>query len=89
MAEISDTDKRLDKNDKEHIAIMEKLDAFKDFFNDKINSLQVDIARMPDKILERADDRYASKTAEKVIYALVGAVCLAFIMGLWEILKTS
>lgn len=89
MAEISDIDKRLDKNDKEHITIMEKLDAFKDFFNDKINSLQVDIARMPDKILERADDRYASKTAEKIIYALVGAVCLAFIMGLWEILKTS
>ena len=89
MAEISDIDKRLDKNDKEHITIMEKLDAFKDFFNDKINSLQVDIARMPDKILERADERYASKTAEKVIYALVGAVCLAFIMGLWEILKTS
>lgn len=87
MVEISDTDKRLDKNDKEHIAIMEKLDAFKDFFNDKINSLQVDIARMPDKIFERADKRYASKTIEKLAYGVLGAVCLAFVMGVWELLK--
>jgi len=89
MARTSNTEKRLDQNDKEHITIMEKMDAFREFFNEKINALSLDIAKMPDKILERADERYASKTAEKVIYALVGAVCLAFIMGLWEILKTS
>jgi hypothetical protein len=71
------------RNDKEHKSIMEKIDSF----GEKIEMLSIKIAQMPDEILKRADERYASKTAEKVIYGIVGAICLAFLMGLWELIK--
>ncbi len=72
-----------DRNDREHKSIMEKIDSF----GEKIEMLSIKIAQMPDEILKRADERYASKTAEKVIYGIVGAICLAFLMGLWELIK--
>ena len=73
----------LRKNEEEHKSFMEKIDSI----SDKIEALSVKIAEIPDKILERADKRYASKTAEKVIYGLVGAVCVAFVMALWELIS--
>lgn len=74
---------KLEINDKEHSIIMEKLDSF----GEKLEILSVKIAQLPDEILKRADERYASKTAERVIYALVGAVCFAFIMGVWKLIE--
>jgi len=72
--------------DKEHDHIMEKIDALKDDIKEDIKNLSVAIAKMPEEIFKRADERYASKTAERAIYALVGAICLAFVMGLWYLL---
>ena len=50
----------------------------------KIDRLSVEVASLPDRILVRADKRYASKTAEIVIYGLVGVILTAFILGVWE-----
>ena len=33
------------------------------------------------------DGRYAAKTAERIIYGLVGAICLAFVLAMWELIK--
>lgn len=74
---------KLVKNEQEHKTIMEKMDKF----GEKLEAMSVKIAELPDEIFRRADERYASKTAERVIYGLVGAVCLAFILGLWELVK--
>lgn len=74
---------KLSKNEQEHKTIMEKMDKF----GEKLEAMSVKIAELPDEIFRRADERYASKTAERVIYGLVGAVCLAFILGLWELVK--
>ena len=62
---------------------MEKIDEF----GKKLEDISVKIASLPDQILERADSRYASKTAEKLIYGLVGIVCAAFVMALWELIS--
>lgn len=74
---------KLDKNELEHLTLMEKMDKF----GEKLEAISVKIAQLPDEIFKRADDRYASKTAEKVIYGLVGAVCFAFVLALWELVK--
>ena len=71
------------QHDREHQTFMEKIDSL----GEKIELLSIKIAQMPDEILKRADERYASKTAEKVIYGIVGAICLAFLMGVWELIK--
>ena len=86
MAKKKSITEQFKHNDKEHEFIMEKMDAFKDDIKDDIKKLSIAIAQMPDEIFKRADERYASKTAEKVIYALVGAILLAFVMGLWQLL---
>lgn len=78
---------RFKNNDKEHFSIMEKLDALKDDMNEKFTLLSIEIAKMPEKILEKADSRYASKTVEKALYGAIGAVCVALIMWVIDILK--
>lgn len=67
--------------DNKYSYIMEKIDRT----NDKLDDLAVCVASLPDKILERADKRYASKTAERVIYSLVGVILSAFIIAIWEL----
>ena len=74
---------KLDKNEQEHTTIMDKLDNF----GEKLEALSVKMAQLPDEIFKRADERYAAKTAERVIYGLVGAICLAFVLALWELIK--
>jgi len=54
---------------------MEKIESLED----KVDKLAVSIASLPDDIFKRADERYASKTAERAIYALVGALCLGIV----------
>ena len=46
---------------------------------DAVNDLRVDVARMPELILEKSEGKFASKTTEKIVYALVGIICLAVI----------
>lgn len=74
---------KLSKCELENASIMEKLDTF----GDKLEALSIKMAQLPDEILKRADERYADKNAERVVYAMVGAICLAFILALWEMLK--
>ena len=74
---------KLSKNEQEHLTIMEKMDKF----GDKLESISIKLAQLPDEVLKRADERYASKTAEKVIYGLVGVVCSAFLLAIWELIK--
>ena len=88
MGKQDTIDERLNKNDKDHNAIMEKFDAFKDDINEKFRLLSIEIAKMPEKILEKADDRYASKTVEKALYGAIGATCVALIMWVIDILKS-
>lgn len=61
--------------------IMEKLDSFAE----KLESIKIQLAELPEKIFEKGDERYASKTSERVIYGMVGIVITAFIVGLWEL----
>ena len=74
---------KLSKNEQEHLTIMEKMDKF----GDKLELISIKLAQLPDEVLKRADERYASKAAEKVIYGLVGVVCSAFLLALWELIK--
>ena len=83
MSTFDSINEKLRNNEKEHSAIMEKIDEF----GKKLEDISVKIASLPDQILERADRRYASKTAEKLIYGLVGVVCAAFVMALWELIS--
>ena len=83
MSTFDSINEKLRNNEKEHSAIMEKIDEF----GKKLEDISVKIASLPDQILERADRRYASKTAEKIIYGLVGVVCAAFVMALWELIS--
>lgn len=72
-------------NEKEHITIMTELKKV----GEDIANISIQIAKLPQDILDLADKRYASKTAERVIYGLVGAVCLAFVYGLIELIKNG
>lgn len=83
MSTMDSVNEILKNNEKEHTTFMEKIDAI----GEKLEAVSVKIAQLPDQILERADKRYASKTAEKIIYGLVGAVCVAFVMALWELIS--
>ena len=76
-------EQQLIKNEQEHKTIMEKIDRF----GEKLEEISIKLASLPDDIFKRADDRYASKTAERVIYGLVGIVCGGFLLAIWELLK--
>jgi len=56
-----------------HKTMMEKFDELKDD-NKRIEIL---ITGLPEKIFEKADERYASKTVEKAVYAAIGFMCFA------------
>ena len=83
MSTIDSINEKLRNNEKEHTTIMDKIDEF----GRKLEEVSVKIASLPEQILEKADKRYASKTAEKIIYGLVGAVCVAFVMALWKLIE--
>ena len=74
---------KLTKNEQEHLTIMDKMDKF----GDKLEEISIKLATLPDDIFKRADERYASKTAERAIYTLIGLVCGGFLLAIWEILK--
>lgn len=53
-----------------------------------INNLRVDIAKLPERIFEKGDRRYASKLSEKLIYGMVGTVLtLVLIAVVYLVLK--
>jgi hypothetical protein len=83
LSNMDNIQAQLDDNKAEHKTIMEQL---KDF-SDKLTELMLKVEGLPSKILERADERYASKTTEKAVYGLIGAICLAVVYALVELIK--
>lgn len=57
---------------------MEKFDNIQQ----EITEIKVSIAELPEKILEKANEKFASKLTEKVVYALLVLVFLAAV-GFW------
>lgn len=41
---------------------------------DAVNDVKIQIAKLPDELLERTDKRYAGKTTEKIVYSSVGVI---------------
>ena len=39
---------------------------------DAVNDLRVDIAALPEKLLEKSDERYAGIRVEKIVYGVAG-----------------
>jgi hypothetical protein len=64
-----------------HNSLMEKID----HIIDKINSLEVKMAELPDRVLERADKKFASKLVEKIVYGMLGAIALGILYALMEL----
>jgi hypothetical protein len=60
----------------------EKFDAIKD----SINNLAIDVAALPDKILIRADQRYADKKTEKLMDKIVWLLISSLVMSLFAII---
>lgn len=78
---MKDIIRQLDKNNEEHRTIMEKID----LFGEKIEALSIKIAELPEAIFKKTDEKYASKTVEKVMYAFIGIILTSFIIALWEL----
>lgn len=81
LLELTNIKKDMASNNEVHKIIMEKLDNF----GEKLEAMRIQIAELPEKIFEKGDERYASKTSERVIYGMVGIVITSFIVGLWEL----
>ena len=57
----------------------DKIDKFKDNFVKFELSITKQIAELPKKVMDEAKCEFASKTTEKIVYALVGVICLAVV----------
>jgi hypothetical protein len=69
----------------------EKIDKIAEGISDiktDMTAIKVDIACLPQAIFEKGDNRYASKTVERAVYALIGIIVFA-VMGalLAQVLK--
>lgn len=71
------------ENNEAHKILMDKLEDF----SNKLEIVQISIAKLPDELTQRFDERYASKTFERLMYALIGMVLTGFVVALWEIIK--
>lgn len=74
----AETLKRLEFLEANQIKFMEKMDNLEE----KIDAIKVSLASLPDEIFRRADERYASKIYEKAMYGLIGAIVLAVIYAI-------
>lgn len=59
------------------IKMMEKLEKF----GDKIEDIQISIAKLPEALTEKFDERYASKETEQYFKKAVGVVLTAVILA--------
>ncbi len=55
-----------------------KIDDLKKLMSD----LRIDIAKLPEKVFEKCDKRYASKLAERVIFGMVGVILTTVLMAI-------
>ena len=65
------TEKKLITNQECHAFRKEFMCEVQDV-KDAVNNLRVDIASLPEKLLEKTDKKYASKTVEKAVYGTIG-----------------
>ncbi len=72
-------DTKLQNNFNEYI--MKNIDDLKQ----AVAQIQVSIAELPQAIFDKSDERYASKTVEKVVYAVCGAVGLVIVYTLLSV----
>lgn len=45
---------------------------------DSVNALKIEIVKLPDVIMEKAETKFASKLTEKIVYGLCGFILLGF-----------
>lgn len=67
---------------RQHENIMQEFKEFKD----KLDDVKFEVAKLPEKLIEKMDGRYVLKDVfdpiKKIVYGLVGAILLAFVAGL-------
>ena len=82
LLELSNLKKDMASNNEAHKLIMDKIDKF----GEKLEQLSVDIAKLPEAIFEKGDERYATKLSEKVVYGMVGVVVTGVLVALMTLL---
>jgi hypothetical protein len=51
----------------------------------ELGDLKVKVAELPERVLEKADQRYASKTVERAVYGIIGALTLTVLEAIVEL----
>ena len=69
--------KQFDDNHESHQKLMDKLDQF----SDKMESVKIQIAELPDELTRRFDERYASKETELSLKRIMWIVISAVMVG--------
>jgi len=64
-----------------HNSLMEKIDSILC----ELGDLKVKVAELPERVLEKADQRYASKTVERAVYGIIGALTLTVLEAIVEL----
>lgn len=77
----TDIQRQLQNNIEEHKILMEKIDKL----TEKLEEVRINIAEMPDKLLERTDLRYASKDTEESVKRLGWIVISAVVVAVLSI----
>lgn len=78
MDKLEDVYRQLQDNRTEHTKLMEKIDKL----TEKLEEVSIAIATLPADILKQADERYAGKPAERIVYGMVGVVLTVVLMAL-------
>jgi hypothetical protein len=50
--------------------------------NNKLNDILIKLAELPEKVLEKADKKFASKLTERIVYTMVTIICLGVLTAL-------
>ncbi len=69
--------RRFNENQTAHLSLMDKIDSF----GDKIDEINLNVAKLPDELTRRFDERYATKETEialkRIMWIIVSAVVVA------------
>ena len=75
-------DKHIDKMSDKIDKLGGKFDDFKDDISNKITSLEITIAGLPEKMVKRNDEKYASKLTQKIVYGMVAFILMAVLSAI-------
>ncbi len=70
----------------EQLKINERIMNKIDDLTKAVEEIKITLAGLPDEIFARADERYASKLTEKVVYATWGAAGLAIVYAVLNVI---